>query len=117
MKYACYLGVDTAPTEQLIAHRLSVPEICREIGADSLGYLSLAGLIEAIELPETTLCNACFHGRYPMPMELESDKHVLERRAQPGQAAQTTTGDRAGGGPDVASERQFVPLSSLSADH
>src|SRR5207248_2618581 len=74
MKFACYLGVDTAPTEQLIAHRLSVPEIRDEVGADSLGYLSVPGLIEAIGLPESTLCNACFHGRYPMPVEAESDK-------------------------------------------
>jgi amidophosphoribosyltransferase len=79
MAWPCYLGVDTAPIEQLIAANLSVPEICRHIGADSLGYLSLDGLVEAIGLPEDTLCNACFHGRYPLPIELEQDKLVLER--------------------------------------
>src|SRR5581483_1648401 len=81
MRFACYLAVDTAPTEQLIASRLAVPEICAEIGADSLGYLSIAGLIEAIDVPESTLCNACFHGRYPLPVDAELDKHVLERSA------------------------------------
>ena len=79
MKFPCYLGVDTAPIEQLIAARLSVPEICQHIGADSLGYLSIAGLNRAIGLPESTLCNACFHGRYPMPVEILADKLTLER--------------------------------------
>lgn len=78
MVYPCYLGVDTAPVEQLIAARLTVPEICAQIGADSLGYLSIEGLNRAIGLPETTLCNACFHGRYPLPVRPAADKHVLE---------------------------------------
>jgi amidophosphoribosyltransferase len=79
MRFPCYLGVDTAPIEQLIAARLSVPEICEHIGADSLGYLSIDGLNRAIGLPESTLCNACFHGGYPMPVRLEADKLTLER--------------------------------------
>jgi amidophosphoribosyltransferase len=78
MRYPCYLGVDTAPQEQLIAHKLSVDEICRHIGADSLGYLSLPGLIRAIGLPDDMLCNACFHGNYPMPVQLQLDKMALE---------------------------------------
>jgi len=79
MRWPCYLGVDTAPIEQLIAARMSVPEICAHIDADSLGYLSEAGLVEAIGLPASTLCNACFHGRYPMPVQAEQDKLALER--------------------------------------
>jgi amidophosphoribosyltransferase len=79
MRWPCYLGVDTAPIEQLIAARMSVAEICEHIGADSLGYLSEAGLVEAIGLPPSTLCNACFHGRYPLPVQLEQDKLALER--------------------------------------
>lgn len=78
MRYPCYLGVDTAPQEQLIAYQMSIPEICRHIGADSLGYLSLQGLVRAIGLPEGILCNACFHGNYPMPVQLELDKLSLE---------------------------------------
>jgi amidophosphoribosyltransferase len=79
MRWPCYLGVDTAPIESLIAARMSVEEIREHIGADSLGYLSIEGLIEAIGLPESTLCNACFHGRYPMPIETGQDKFALER--------------------------------------
>ena len=65
--------------EQLIASHMSVPEIRDHIGADSLGYLSIDGLVEAIGLPESTLCNACFHGRYPLPIETGQGKFVLER--------------------------------------
>jgi amidophosphoribosyltransferase len=71
-------------------------EIRRSIGADSLGYVSLAGLVTATEQPKTRLCRACFDGEYPI--ELPSDnligKHVLEgvgrrvdagnERAEPG---------------------------------
>ncbi len=69
IRYACHLGVDTAPEATLIASAHSVREICQMVGADSLGYLSLPGLVRAIGLPERDLCNACFHGRYPMPIE------------------------------------------------
>jgi amidophosphoribosyltransferase len=79
MKYPCYLGVDTAPIEQLIAASRSVEEIRGHIGADSLGYLSIPGLVRAIGLPEDTFCNACFHGDYPIPVQLGLDKLVLER--------------------------------------
>lgn len=78
MVNSCYLGIDTARREELIAAQMDVPGICRHIGADSLGYLSLDGLIEAIGLPRETFCNACFTGDYPMPVQLDLDKLVLE---------------------------------------
>jgi amidophosphoribosyltransferase len=79
MMWPCYLGVDTAAIEDLIAANMTVPEIRDHIGADSLGYLSVEGLVEAIGLSETMLCNACFHGRYPIPIEQGQGKFVLER--------------------------------------
>jgi amidophosphoribosyltransferase len=79
MMWPCYLGVDTAAIEDLIAANMTVPQIRDHIGADSLGYLSEEGLVEAIGLPESTLCNACFHGRYPLPIETDQGKFVLER--------------------------------------
>jgi amidophosphoribosyltransferase len=69
IRYACHLGVDTAPEETLIANTHPVGEIRELVGADSLGYLSLDGLVRAVGLPEDDLCNACFHGRYPMAIE------------------------------------------------
>jgi amidophosphoribosyltransferase len=74
MMHPCYLGVDLARRDELIAHRLTVPEICAHIGADSLGYLSLDGLFGAVN-PEgsgaATLCQGCFTGNYPMPVQLD----------------------------------------------
>jgi amidophosphoribosyltransferase len=78
IRHACHLGVDTAPEESLIANTHSVEEIRAVVGADSLGYLSLEGLIRAIKLPALELCNACFHGRYPMPIDGVVDKLGLE---------------------------------------
>jgi amidophosphoribosyltransferase len=71
MSHPCYLGVDTARREELIAHRLSVPEIARHIGADSLGYLSLEGLYRAVGLGDDRLCSGCFTGEYPVPVQLD----------------------------------------------
>jgi amidophosphoribosyltransferase len=79
VRHACHLGVDTAPEETLIASRHSVAEIRALVGADSLGYLSLDGLVRAIGLPADGLCNACFHGRYPMPIDASVDKLALEK--------------------------------------
>jgi amidophosphoribosyltransferase len=79
IRYACHLGVDTAPEDTLIANAHGVDEIRTIVGADSLGYLSLAGLVKAIALPEPQLCNACFHGRYPMAIEGATQKLILEQ--------------------------------------
>jgi amidophosphoribosyltransferase len=79
IRYACHFGLDTAPEDTLIAHRHSVDEIRTEVGAVSLGYLSLDGLVKAISLPEPSLCNACFHGRYPMAIDGVLEKLALEQ--------------------------------------
>jgi amidophosphoribosyltransferase len=79
IRHACHLGVDTAPEETLIANTHDVEEIRKLVGADSLGYLSLAGLIRAVGRPANQLCNACFHGRYPMPVAHSLPKLALER--------------------------------------
>ena len=57
---------------------MSVDEIREHIGADSLGYLSVEGLIEAVGLPKDKFCLACFTGEYPMPVPLQLDKLALE---------------------------------------
>ncbi len=80
MVNSCYLGIDTARREELIASRLDVPAICEHIGADSLGYLSLEAMIDAIGRPRDGVCHACFTGDYPMPVQLDLDKLVLEAR-------------------------------------
>ncbi|GAB4323628.1 MAG: amidophosphoribosyltransferase [Dehalococcoidia bacterium] len=65
----CFFGVDMATTAELIAANKSIPEICEHIGADSLGYLSVEGLIHATGKPASRLCNACFTGVYPVDVQ------------------------------------------------
>jgi len=79
MMWPCYLGVDLARREELIAARMSVPDIGKFIGADSIGYLSLDGLIASIGVASSGFCTGCLTGRYPVPVQLEMDKLVLER--------------------------------------
>jgi amidophosphoribosyltransferase len=76
--YPCFFGVDMATRWELIAARKTVPEIREFINADSLGYLSLDGLIKAVALPKDSLCLACLTGDYPIPVQLEMDKLALE---------------------------------------
>jgi len=81
IKYPCFFGVDMATRRELIAAQKSIPEICEFIGADSLGYLSIEGLIKAVGLPRDNFCLACFTGDYPIPVQLEMDKLALETMA------------------------------------
>ena len=79
VSWPCFYGIDFATRAELIAGRLSPEEICTSIGADSLGYVSLAGLIEATTIPASRLCRACFDGQYPVPVAADDrGKHVLD---------------------------------------
>ena len=78
IRYPCFFGVDMATKWELIAARKTVPEIREHLGADSLGYLSLDGLIRAVDLPRDIFCLACFTGEYPIPVQIEMDKLALE---------------------------------------
>ncbi|HEX9373431.1 MAG TPA: phosphoribosyltransferase family protein, partial [Roseiflexaceae bacterium] len=75
IRHPCFLGVDMATYPELIAHRMSVPEIQDFLGVDSLAYLSLDGLIRATGHPEAGFCRGCFSGKYPV------DVHLLEKEA------------------------------------
>ena len=79
VKWPCFYGIDFATRDELVAGRYSVDEICAAIGADSLGYVSLDGLVAATLQRPGSLCRACFDGQYPVPVpESERGKHVLE---------------------------------------
>ena len=78
IRYPCFFGVDMATRSELIAAQKSIPQICRFIGADSLGYLSIDGLLKAVALSKDQFCLACFTGNYPVPVQLEMDKLALE---------------------------------------
>lgn len=80
VKWPCFYGIDFASRAELIASGLDIEEIRRSIGADSLGYVSLEGLITATSIPETKLCTACFTGVYPIsvPQDMSEGKLRLE---------------------------------------
>jgi len=69
----CYYGVDTPNKSELIAAQMSIEEIRRFIEADSLGYLSLDGMIEATELDKDSSCVACWNGNYPTRITREAE--------------------------------------------
>ncbi|MDP2744330.1 MAG: amidophosphoribosyltransferase, partial [Dehalococcoidia bacterium] len=83
IRHPCFFGVDMATRWELIAAQKTVPQIKEAIGADSLGYLSLDGLVKAIALPKSHFCLACFTGDYPIPVQLEMDKLALETISLP----------------------------------
>jgi amidophosphoribosyltransferase len=76
--HPCFYGIDMGTRWELIAAQKSVDEIRDHIGADSLGYLSPEGLVNAVESTSDKLCMACFTGQYPGPVPLQMDKLAME---------------------------------------
>jgi len=78
IEHSCFMGVDMGRHEDLIAHKRSVDEIREFVGADSLYYLSVDGMMRALKR-EDGFCRACFTGQYPIPVDLSSVKTGFER--------------------------------------
>jgi amidophosphoribosyltransferase len=80
VRWPCFYGIDFASRAELVANGVDADGIRRSIGADSLGYVSLEGLVAATEQPKTRLCTACFSGEYPieLPDDALLGKHLLE---------------------------------------
>ena len=93
-KWPCYLGLDVARREELIAARLEDEvAIGLEIGVDSIHYLTLDGLVKAIDLPGDSFCVGCFTGTYPMPVQMDLvDKLALEPTSKRETASQPVAG-------------------------
>jgi amidophosphoribosyltransferase len=82
IRHTCHYGVDMSTTQEMIAHGQTVEEIAAELGADSLAYLSLEGLYEAIGQTRATHCDACFTGEYPLERtDTANGKFALEELA------------------------------------
>ncbi len=79
IKYPCHYGIDMPSRAELIASNRSIEETREVLGVDSLGYLDTTGLYTAIGQEGPGFCDACFTGEYPVPVQLELDKFVLER--------------------------------------
>jgi amidophosphoribosyltransferase len=80
LKWPCFYGIDMPNQDELIGSQLDVEGVRDHISADSLGYLSLEGMLDATGLPSDSFCTACFSSKYPIPIperELHT-KNVLE---------------------------------------
>jgi amidophosphoribosyltransferase len=105
MRFPCFMGVDIGSSKQLVAANRSVEEVRQHIGADSLAYLSIPGLMRAVGAGTIDeFCRACFDGSYPVPVpqQLEMDKMAFEDGLEPERprdavvVTPTESGDSAG---------------------
>ena len=112
--HPCFYGIDTQVETELIAATHSVEEIREFIGADSLGYLSIRGVLAALDLPYDRFCFACFDGNYPEPVPYDAArrKFILEEAGRRS-VAERRAGRRyayARSGVDVAAGERAVEL-------
>jgi amidophosphoribosyltransferase len=82
IKHPCHYGIDMSTREEMIAHGRTTEEVAAELGCDSLHYLSLEGVYEAVGATAATHCDACFSGRYPLEGTVEEagGKYSLEEQ-------------------------------------
>jgi len=76
----CVYGIDFPDRNKLMAANLTLEEIRKYLNADSLCYLSQAGMVQATGLPANSFCIACYDGNYPVPFDPGVNKHIIERR-------------------------------------
>ncbi|MGH2854199.1 MAG: amidophosphoribosyltransferase [Solirubrobacteraceae bacterium] len=87
IKHPCHYGIDMSTREEMIAHGRTTAEVAAELGCDSLHYLSLEGVYEAVGATRATHCDACFSGEYPLDGTGEANgKYALEEPAGPATA-------------------------------
>jgi amidophosphoribosyltransferase len=79
-RHPCVYGIDFAERTELMAVKHSVEGIRQFLNADSVGYLSQAGMVRATGLPGESFCQACYDGQYPVPFNPELNRHILDRR-------------------------------------
>ena len=79
-KNPCVYGIDFPDRNKLMAANHTLDEICTYLNADSVNYLSQAGMVRATGKPEAAFCLACYDGVYPVEYDPHVDKHIMERR-------------------------------------
>jgi amidophosphoribosyltransferase len=78
IKHPCFYGIDMSTREEMIAHGRTVDEVAAELGCDSLAYISMEGVYEAIQGDRGDHCDACFTGEYPLALAEGDGKYALE---------------------------------------
>ncbi len=79
-RHPCVYGIDFPDKNKLMANNYSHQEMCDYLNADSLGYLSEDGMVQSVHRPRSSLCMACYTGKYPVAFDPDLDKEVMERR-------------------------------------
>src|SRR5260370_38548574 len=78
-RFACHYGIDFPDPQKLIANQMSMEEISKYLGVDSLGYLDVEGMVRATGKPLNSFCLACFTGDYPLPVDPALDTFIMAR--------------------------------------
>ena len=82
IRHPCHYGIDMSTPQEMIAHERTADEVAEELGCDSLAYLSLEGVYEAVGADRATHCDACFTGDYPLERTSSANgKYALEELA------------------------------------
>lgn len=81
-RHACHYGIDFPDPDKLLANQCSMDQIREYLGADSIGYLDVEGMVRATGQSVNDFCLACFTGDYPIPVDPRTDKYIMERRSQ-----------------------------------
>ncbi|MHA3775187.1 amidophosphoribosyltransferase [Verrucomicrobiota bacterium sgz303538] len=79
-RHACHYGIDFPDPEKLLANQCTLEQIRDYLGADSIGYLDVPGMVRATGQSVDSFCMACFNGQYPIPVDPNTDKFIMERR-------------------------------------
>jgi len=79
IRFPCFYGIDFPTKEELLANGRDLKQIAEFLEVDSVGYLSLEGLLSCATLPADHYCTACWSGQYKIPIDAEASKSALER--------------------------------------
>ena len=79
IRFPCFYGIDFPTTEELLANNRNLEQIKDFLEVDSIGYQSLDGMLSCAALPKDHYCTACWSGKYPIPVDMASNKLAMER--------------------------------------
>ena len=79
LRYPCFYGVDFPTKEELLANNRNLEQIKEFLEVDSVGYMSLEGLLSCVILPAENYCTACWNGKYRIPVDIAVNKFAMER--------------------------------------
>ena len=92
IQWPCFYGIDMCRKDQLAAARMTIEEIRRHVGATSLGYLSIKGVVAAVGRPKDEFCLACFSGDYPIPVPEDIERDPFEAEVEVGAMSAVNAG-------------------------